>query len=201
MNKPLLAALLASTLVMGPAWAKSGHEDHGKKEKTEKHDHANEKKDEHGDHKEDHGDDHAEKEDEEKGHDDHGDHGGHEAEEAAPGVGPDKGILEASEAKGIRLGPEAIKNFEIKTQKISGNGPWVLPESARFRSGEETNLYRVREGFFKRVDFTQIKRDEKNFTVTSKDLKAGDEIVIAGIGYLRIAETTAFGGNAEGHSH
>lgn len=188
MNKPVLTVLLASTLVMGPVWAKSGHDDHDRKEKTEKHDHGKEKVDEHEDHKES----------EEKEHDDHG---GHEAEEAAPGVGPDKGILEASEAKGIRLGPEAIKNFEIKTQKLSGNSPWALPESARFRSGEETNLYRVREGFFKRVDFTQIKRDEKTFTVTSKDLKAGDEIVVGGIGYLRIAEITAFGGNAEGHSH
>ena len=92
-------------------------------------------------------------------------------------------------------------NFEIKTQKLTGNGPWTLPSSARFQSGEETNIFRLRNGFFKRVDFTQGKRDAQQFVASSKELKDGDEVVVAGVGYLRIAEVTAFGGAPEGHSH
>lgn len=141
-------------------------------------------------------------------HDDEGDHdaeegqahGGEEKEESTS-VGPEKGILEASEAKGIKLSPEALKNFELKTQKIGGSGPWTFPISARFQSGEEVNLYRFRDGFFKRIDFTQNSRNPQQFVASSKDLRAGDEVVIAGLGYLRIAEVTAFGGNSEGHSH
>ncbi len=121
--------------------------------------------------------------------------------EKSTSVGPEKGILEASAAQGIKLSPEALKNFELKTQKIIGNAPWTLPISARFQSGEEVNLYRLRDGFFKRIDFIQKSRSTHQFVVSSNELQKGDEIVIGSIGYLRIAELMAFGNNSEGHSH
>ncbi len=112
-----------------------------------------------------------------------------------------KGILEASESEGIKLSPEAIRNFEIKTHKIISDGPWLLPNSARFYSAEEINLYRLRDGFFKRIDFKELKRTSNLMVVGSKDIKVGDEIVIFGLGYLRIAELSAFGGIDSGHAH
>jgi hypothetical protein len=126
---------------------------------------------------------------------------GHHSEENAPNVGPKKGILAANDQQGIQLSPEAIRNFEIKTKKLSSAGPWTIPLSSRFQSAEEINLYRLRNGFFKRIDFIQIKRDSNLITVNSKDLKMGDEIVTNGIGFLRIAEVAAFGGAPQGHSH
>src|SRR3989344_7606175 len=170
----LITALTTCLLIPASSWSDSKH--------TEKEEHA-----EHGKHEE---------------HEEHGEEEGHGqgGEEKSSSVGPEKGILDASESNGIKLSPEALINFEIKTQKLTGNGPWTLPSSARFQSGEETNIFRLRNGFFKRVDFTQGKRDAQQFVASSKELKDGDEVVVAGVGYLRIAEVTAFGGAPEGHS-
>jgi hypothetical protein len=169
-----------------PTWSKA-------EEKSKSHGHSHEE--EESAHADGHDkDDHAEKKDE------HG-HGEHEEEEAAPNVGPDKGIIEASEEDGIKLSPEALKNFGIKTIKLTSQGPWSVPISARLLAAEEVNLYRVRAGAFKRVDFNVVKKASDTMMITSSDLKAGDEIVISGIGFLRIAEISAFGGAPEGHSH
>lgn len=178
MKKYILITGVICSLTNPFAWAESNHA--GKKSTAAEQDH------------------HDDKEDHES-EESHG-HGAEEKEESTS-VGPEKGILEASEAQGVKLSPEALRNFELKTQKLAGNGPWTFPISARFQSGEEVNLYRLRNGFFKRIDFVQNSRTSQQLVATSKELRAGDEVVIAGLGYLRIAEVTAFGGNSEGHSH
>lgn len=129
------------------------------------------------------------------------DHEEGEEEEGAGSVGPDKGITEFSERNGFKLSPEALKNFDLKYIKLSGDGPWILPKSAVVHSGEETNLFRKRNGFFKRIDFETMKTQSNQFTVDSDDLREGDEVVILGLGFLRIAELAATGGVADGHSH
>lgn len=164
------------------------HEDHDEEEAHEGHSHKDEKKGGHA-----HGA-------EESDHEEEGGHG-HGHGESGSNVGPEKGILEASEDSGIRLSPQALKNFEIQTTRLSGAGPWTLPSTARLLTGEEANLYRLRNGFFKRIDFNLLKKTPEQITVSSKALKAGDEVVINGIGFLRISELAAFGGAPEGHSH
>ncbi len=124
-----------------------------------------------------------------------------EKEEENESVGPEKGIQESDEKKGFKLSPEALKNFEIKTVRLEKSSPWTLPELVIVRSGEEVNLFRLRDGFFKRIDFKQIKRMGSQVLISSPDLQSGDEIVSGGLGLLRIAELSAFGGLAEGHSH
>jgi hypothetical protein len=143
---------------------------------------------------------------EEKDHDHSTDEkAGHEAKESEESesskVGPDKGILEVDEHEGFKLSPEALKNFDIKTQKLRGKGPWSLTKKAQVRTGEETNFFRVREGFFKRIDFQVVRKTNEEVFVDSKQLQDGDEIVVSGLGFLRIAELAAFGGAPEGHSH
>lgn len=124
-----------------------------------------------------------------------------ESEEASTGIGPDKGVLEANKEAGFKLSESAIKNFEIKNAKIESTSPWSLPLSATLVSGEEVNLYRFRNGFFKRIDFQILSRSNGSMKVTSSDLKMGDEVVVSGIGFLRAVELTVFSGNAEGHGH
>ena len=182
-----------------PKSEQKGSEGRIEKGHDENHDHKNETKESANDH-DDHGaesDGHSHAE-EKAGHD-HGSEG--HADEESGNVGPDKGILEASEEKGFKLSPQAVKNFELKTQKLSGSGPWTVPHSAKLLSGEEMNIYRQRDGYFKRIDFNAIKRTPQQLTLSSKDLRSGDEVVVNGIGFLRIAELTAFGGAPEGHSH
>lgn len=144
----------------------------------------------------------------EKNHkeEDYAEGGGHnheegEEEEGGGSVGPDKGITEFSERSGFKLSPEALKNFDLKYIKLNGDGPWALPKSSIVHSGEETNLFRKRNGFFKRIDFQTIKNSGNQITVDSDDLREGDEVVVLGLGFLRIAELAATGGVAHGHSH
>lgn len=150
-------------------------------------------------------DDHGagEKNHKEEGHAKNDGHNHEESEEEEGGgsVGPEKGITEFSERNGFKLSPEALKNFDLKYLKLNGDGPWPIPKAALVHSGEETNLFRKRSGFFKRIDFETSKNTGNQLTVDSDDLRDGDEIVIVGLGFLRIAELAATGGVAHGHSH
>ncbi len=130
----------------------------------------------------------------------HGHTEGEAHEEAPSSVGAEKGVLEASADKGIRLGEKAEKKFGIKTLAFV-SGSITLPKSAVFFGLQEKNLYRLRDGFYKRIDFSTLSKSNSQFTITSPDLKSGDQIVTEGLGFLRIAEIAAFGGVAHGHSH
>lgn len=181
-------SILALTSIYGKADTEKGHA-HGK---DEKHAHAERKeKVESHDHDHDHSQEEA----------DHGKSSEHKHEEGNDNVGPGKGIVEASEENGIKISKEAFGNFGIKTQKLSGAGPWTIPSTARLLSGEEVNIYRIRDQFIKRIDFKAVKIAGNNLTIQTPELRAGDEIVVNGIGFLRIAELVAFGGAPEGHSH
>lgn len=166
----------------------SNHKDH--KSGEEKHEeHTDEKKEEHGDHDEK----------DEAGHDDHADHD--EKGEENPQVGEGKGIIAASAGDGIKLSPQATKNFEIVTIKIQNLNSISLSKKAIVTAGDEVNIFRLRDGFYKRVDFITLKKEGGQILIKSNDLKLGDEIVVQGTGFLRIAEIAAFGGAPEGHSH
>lgn len=175
-----------------PVFASDSH-DHKPNSKNEK---------DHGDHEEDGDKGSTAKPDDHGEHDEHGDHdevGEHEEENAQ--VGPEKGIIEANKEKGFKLSAEAEKNFEIKKIKLTSNSLIELPSAAVARSAMEVNLYRIREGFYKRIDFKYVKRSSDKIVVNSIDLKAGDEVAISGLGFLRISEIAAFDGAPEGHSH
>lgn len=158
-------------------------------------------KEDHG-HEEESGHQHAENETEEhdkeeKGHAHEKEEGDHEE---STQVGPEKGILEANEDAGFKLSPEATKNFKLKLQTYNG-GQITLPLDSILQTTEEKNIYRVREGFIKRIDITVVLKTKTELTFTSAALKAGDQIVVNGLGFLRMAELAAFGGAPEGHSH
>ena len=125
----------------------------------------------------------------------------HEHQEESASVGPDKGITEYDEHAGFKLSAEAVKNFGLKFQSLTGKNSWSISHAAILYSGEEINVYRLRAGFYKRVDFKLISKDAKQTQIKSEELQNGDQIVIEGIGFLRAAEIVATGGAPEGHSH
>lgn len=171
------------------------HEEESKKEDSKASDpHAHE---EHGKHEEGEPAKHAEGEHAEhegEKHDDHSD----EKEEGDSKVGPGKGIEAASEDAGIKLSPQAVKSFEVTTLKVT-KLPIALPDSALLFLAEDVEIYRLRDGFFKRIDFK--KTSTKPLIVNSSDLVVGDEIVTGGVSFIRIAEIAAFGGAPDGHAH
>ena len=176
--------------------SKKKQDDHDHEHKDEEsHDHGKEESHEHGKEGEPSDeDDHAHSEEE-------GDEHGHEHGEENAQVGPDKGILEASEDDGIKLSPEAEKNFDIEKFEVSNLNAISIDKSTLVTSGVETNVYRYRNGFYKRIDFKVLSKNGSYLTIASKDLSKGDAIVTKGLGFILIAEIAAFGGAPEGHSH
>ena len=109
--------------------------------------------------------------------------------------------MSASEAEGFQISPEAEKNFDVKKVQVPASAQFEIPKTAIVTAGTEVNLYRYRDSHYKRVDFIFVSKSDKKAVIKSKDLKAGDQIVVEGTGLLRIAEIAAFGGAPEGHSH
>lgn len=195
MRKYFFAISIVAVLVMSGLYLKANQdkasEKNPKTEATKHEEHGNHQKGEEAEHK------HAGGESKEHGHgDEHA-----QNEEENPQVGPNKGILAASEDEGIKLSPEAEKNFEIQKLKVFNPSSIEIPKDSLVTAGVEVNLYRYRAGFYKRIDFEQLSRSKNKISIRSRDLQSGDEIAITGLGFLRIAEIAAFGGAPEGHSH
>ena len=123
-----------------------------------------------------------------------------EKKEESSQVGPNKGITEADEKVGVKLSPQAEKNFEIKRIKVSANGTVTVPKEAIVTTVAESNLFRFRNGFYKRIDFQEVSRSQNNVTVKSNELNSTDEVVVQGLGFLHTAEFSAFSGET-GHGH
>lgn len=189
----IIFGFLACLALAGPVSANESHN-------LEKAEHKHEVQESHDKTKEDHGDEHGHDEKEEGHEHGHG-HGDKHGEEENSQIGPGKGIVSASEDEGIQISPQAEKNFEIQRVKVPSQIQFDLPKSAVVTAGTEVNLYRYREGHYKRIDFDLVAKSNGKVTVKSKDLKVGDEVVVQGTGLLRIAEIAAFGGAPEGHSH
>nr|BDT28544.1 hypothetical protein BHI3_20100 [Bacteriovorax sp. HI3] len=154
-------------------------EGHGHKEKKEEHaEHKDDHKDEHG--KEEHKDEHKEEHKDEHGHgDDH---------------------KEGMSENGFKLNEKSTKKFGIHTVTLKA-GIVEVPREAIFKGLNEVNVYRLREGFYKRIDFKTLENKKDVLKISSSELKSGDQIVIQGVGFLRIAEIAASGGISDSHSH
>lgn len=152
--------------------------------------HRNSHKDDHkGDHKDEHTAGKTTEAHVEHG-DEHGDERGEKHEEH------DK----VSKEDGFKLNVAAMKTFEIKTVKIASQQTKVS-RNAIYKGLNEVNIYRFRDGLFKRIDFKTLSQDKNDYLVSSPDLKIGDGIVVNGIGFLRMAEISASGGLSDSHSH
>ena len=159
----------------GHEHGKEGHE-HGKKEA---HEHGKEEAHEHG---------------KEEAHE----HGHEDGERR--NVGPDKGVLEASEDLGFKLREGVEERFGIKTQSITSEKPGNLPKGTIVYSKEEYQIFRKRDGFWKPIDVKATRKGD-SVSIESKDLKAGDLVAIEGTGFLKIVELSVFGPAIEGHIH
>lgn len=154
------------------------------------------------DHKDEHKDDHKDDHKEEKGKhkDDHNDEKGEHGDdhkEDSHGHGEHK---EEASQDGFKLSDAAYKTFDIKLVKYVGAAT-AIQMSAIYKGLNETNIYRRRNNLFKRIDFKTISKTKDNYFVSSADLVQGDEIVVSGVGFLRMAEIAASGGLESSHSH
>jgi len=150
----------------------SGHDDLGGSE-------------EHSDH-EDH---------EEEGHDDHGHgHGGGKA------IGVGKAIIEVDETKGFKLSHEAFKTLKIKLKSAKGS-TFKISKSTLVTSKNLKGIYRLRAGFFKLLPVSITKEVKGGYMVKVSGIKTGDQIVVQGVGLLRVADVYSTDKSEYGHAH
>lgn len=123
---------------------------------------------------------------------------GEKHEEASNGVGPDKGIIEKNEDDGFKFSQEAIKTIGYKTINYQTE-IFEIPSKALVQVKDDKSIYRLRNGWLKRVDIQIIKKNTDSILLKATDLKSGDQIVVTEVGYLRIAEV--FSEEGAEHSH
>lgn len=115
-----------------------------------------------------------------------------------PSIGPDKGIV-AKGPDGFQLSPEAIRSFELRMQDISNNEP-NLPILALVKVQENQFIYRLREGWIKKVPVKIIKKNKETVLVEILSWKPGDKIAVNGSSFLRVIELAAEEGPSHEHS-
>ncbi len=175
-------------------------EDHGKKNIEEREvPHL-----EHGNH-----DEHEHKKDSEKGehtheekHDDHEKHDEHEHDHGGgKAIGEGKAITEVDEERGFKLSKEAITSLGIKLKTITKFNHLLIAKKSLVTSKHEKGIYRFREGFFKFVSVKIIKEQGSGYLIQVDGLKAKDQIVISGIGLLRVSDVYSTDKSEYGHAH
>ena len=167
----------------------SGHE-HSKQEKHD--DHEYHKEDDHSKHDnidEHKGHDHA-KEDYHKWHD----HG------ASKAIGKGKAIEVVDEKMGFKLSKEAIKTLKIKLQNVDGD-EFEISKSTLVSSKSIKGVYRFRAGFFKLLTAKILKETKTGYKVKVAGVDFGDQIVINGVGLLRVTDVYSTDKSEYGHSH
>lgn len=120
-------------------------------------------------------------------------------EQASAAVGPGKAVLEVSKDNAFRLSDAAVKRMGVRFVKFPGGAVVTLPTSALIDYQAETGIYRLRDGWLKRVDVSTIKRTETQADVKAAALAAGDRVVVAGTALVRVAELDIAGGGESAH--
>jgi hypothetical protein len=187
MKKNILALLTISLIGISLATAEEGH-NHGASNGHDGLDGPAEHKehDEHDDHKEH--DEH--KDHEEEGHN----HGGGKS------IGKGKAIEEVDEIKGFKLSKEAIKTLSIKLTTVN-ESIFNISKKTLVASKNKKGVYRFRAGFFKFLPAKILKEEKEGYRIEVKGIAFGDQIVVEGIGLLRVTDVYSTDKSEYGHSH
>lgn len=112
-----------------------------------------------------------------------------------------KAISAASGKQGIQLSEKAQKRLKLRFLSLPSSSPYTVPSSSLVFSKKEVGVYRLREGWFKFVEVEKSPSPSKGrVLIHSENLQAGDQVVVEGAPFLRIADLEAFGAE-EGHGH
>lgn len=149
-----------------------------------------------------------------KDHGDHGEHDDHEKEEkhkdhndqdnhdhgSSKAIGKGKAIEEVKEQDGFKLSDEALKSLNVKLESINSS-EFKISKQSLVTSKNQKGIYRYRDGFFKFLEIKILKEESGDYLVKCNDLKFGDQIVVSGVGLLRVADVYSTDKSEYGHGH
>lgn len=191
MKLNLIIVLVTSNfLLTSLSFGEDGHDHKNHAEKSDKKKKAAEDSHAHDEHKEN--DEHDHEADD--NHSDHDDHGGGKS------IGQGKAILEIDEVKGFRLSKEAIKTLKLKLNTVAGSS-FKITKKTLVASKDKQGVYRFRSGYFKFLSAEIIKEYSDGYGVEVKGVEFGDQIVVDGVGLLRVADVYSTDKSEYGHSH
>lgn len=125
-----------------------------------------------------------------------------EEEGSVSNVGEDKGVTEASRAKGFKLTPEAVKHLGIKAiETKQGARSFTLPKSALVSAKRERYVYTLNSGFYKSVEVNVLDSNSTQVTIASEHDPVSGQVVVEGVHFLRNIEDDIFSGDEGGHHH
>lgn len=123
----------------------------------------------------------------------HGHHGGGKA------IGQGKAILEVDEHKGFKLSPEAIKTLGI--QFSASSSKLTIKSSTLVSAKGEKGVYIYRSNFFKLITIKITKQIDDGYIIELGEFKDGDQIVVGGVGLLRVSDIYSTDKSEYGHGH
>lgn len=126
----------------------------------------------------------------------------HEEEGSVSNVGPDKGVLEASKAKGFKLTKEAVAHLGIKAVAPKKEGDYfLLPKSALVSVMRERFIYTLNDGFYKPVEIIVVRSSGSQILVKPEHGEITGQVATEGVHFLRNIEVDVFSGDEGGHHH
>lgn len=111
-------------------------------------------------------------------------------------VGPGRAVLEAVEAKGIRLSDNALRNIELRFATVLTDGAITVPANELVAFQDFFAVYRRRDGWIKMIE-VEPRTSNGTAQVSSKELKIGDEIVVKNAALLRVVDLDVWGPEAD----
>lgn len=183
-------------LISNFAFAEGDH-DHSS---HDEHDHSKHEKKHDDDHK---GHDHSKHDnlDDHKDHDHskHNEHKGHD-HGTPKAIGKGKAIEVVDEKKGFKLSKEAIKTLKLRLQNVDSD-EFEISKATLVSSKSIKGVYRFRAGFFKLLGAKILKETKSGYKVKVVGVEFGDQIVINGVGLLRVTDVYSTDKSEYGHSH
>lgn len=175
----LVACIVATTSIQNLYAQDSRAEKEHRHNEEEKHDHGKEEKHDHDD-----------EDEHEHGH----------KEGGGKAVGPGKAILEVNEEKGFRLSNEAMTTLGVKFKTVESSSP-VINAATLVTSKNTIGVYRYREGFFKFIPVIIKQASKTEYSIETRDLRSGDQIVTDDVGLIAITDVYSTDTAEYSHGH
>jgi hypothetical protein len=137
------------------------------------------------------GHDHAKKDDDDHSEHDHG---------SSKAIGKGKAIVDVDEKKGFRLSKEAVKTLKLRLKNVDGS-TFQIDKKTLVASKNTKGVYRYRAGYFKLLPAKIIKEVKGGYRIDVKGVDFGDQIVIDGVGLLKVTDVYSTDKSEYGHSH
>ena len=120
--------------------------------------------------------------------------------EGNPAIGEGKAIVKSDERLGFQLSMEAIQSLKLHLKNVNEHNI-KIDKNTLVIAKDKKGVYRYRDHYFKLVPVSIIKQIDDHYLVEINEIQFGDQIVVNGVGLLRVADIFSTDTSEYGHSH